>query len=178
MKEILGRARYRSLQFFKAVSATVTQEDLALVESVLTNPAQRELFQRMTVADRRHAVALLRALRAQRHTHPALMQAALLHDVAKSGAGISVFHRVVIVLLQALRPGWLAWLADDGGGPWRRPFAQYLHHPTVGAGWAEAAGCLPLAVSMIRRHQLPLSPQSGTLEDELLGHLQAADDQN
>jgi hypothetical protein len=106
----------------------------------------------------------------------------LLHDVAKSGSGITIFHRVAVVLLQAFRPAGLARLARDNEGSlpnlWRRPFAQYLKHPAIGAGWAEAAGCLPMAVSIIRRHQSPVSPLSDELEDRLLRLLQAADDEN
>jgi hypothetical protein len=109
------------------------------------------------------------------------MQAALLHDVAKSRAGITVFHRVVVVLLRAFRPGCLAWLVHNSDGSLnrlRRPFAQYLEHPSVGAEWAEAAGCLPMAVSIIRRHQSSVSTSSPVLEDRFLRSLQAADDKN
>lgn len=175
----LQRAWYRSSQFFRALGAQVTDEDRLLVEEVLTSPAQRTLFDRMPAADQRHAVALLRTLRAQGHEHPALMQAALLHDVAKSGMGITVLHRVAVVLLQAFRPAWLAWLVRDAGqSRWRRPFAGYIEHPTLGALWAEKAGCQPMAVSLIRRHQSLVSPSSGALEDQLLRLLQAADEEN
>jgi hypothetical protein len=186
MSPFFQRAHYRSSQFFKAVGAWVTDDERALVGSVLTVPAQQALFDRMPAADQRHAVDLLQSLRAEGHDHPALMQAALLHDVAKSGAGITVFHRVAAVLLQAFRPAWLAWLARDaepglsgwGVNVWRRPFARYVEHPAIGACWAEEAGCLPMAVSMIRRHQSPVLPSSDTLEDQLLRLLQAADEKS
>lgn len=178
MSAFLRRAYYRSSQFFKAVGARVTNDDRILVESVLDTPAERALFERMPVADQRHAVDLLLTLQAEGHDHPALMQAALLHDVAKSGAGITIFHRVIVVLLRAFRPAWLAWLAQDAGGSrWRRPFARYLEHPAIGADLAAAAGCFPLAVSIIRRHQSPVPPSSDRLEDQLLRLLQAADDE-
>jgi hypothetical protein len=185
----LQRAYYRSSQFFKAVGAAlgapVTEDDRALVESVLATPAQRVLFDGMSPADQRHAVALLKTLRADGHDHLALMQAALLHDVAKSGAKITVFHRVAVVVLQAFRPTWLAWLVrdanqdlpDSGVSLWRQPFVYYVDHPAIGARWAEQAGCHPLAVSLIERHQSSVS-SSDALEDRLLRLLQAADDQN
>lgn len=182
MSTLLQRVSYRSSQFFKAVGARVTDDDRALVDSVLTTPPQQALFDRMPVADQRHAVATLRTLRAEGHDHPALMQAALLHDVAKSGAGIIVFHRVIVVLLKAIRPDWLSWLVrDTGQGPadrWRYPFVCYLEHPAIGAGWAETAGCDSMAVSLIRRHQSRVSPSSVAFEDRLLRLLQAADDKN
>jgi hypothetical protein len=182
MSAFFNRAYYRSSQFFKAVGARVTEEDRALVESVLATPAQRGLFDRMSAADQHHAVDMLRTLRAEGYEHPALMQAALLHDVAKSEAGITVFHRVAVVLLQALRPAWLAWLVCDSertsDNLWRRPFVRYVEHPTVGACWAEEVGCLPMAVSLIRRHQSSVSLSSDAVEDQLLRLLQAADDKN
>ncbi len=175
----LQKARYRSAQFFRALGARMTADDRALVESVLTTPAQRALFNRMPTADQHHAVAVLRTLRAEGHDHPALMQAALLHDAAKSEAGITIFHRVVVVLLEAFRPAWLARLARDGERSfWRRPFARYLTHPAIGADWAEAAGCQPTVVSLIRRHQSPIPLASDSLEDQLLMALQAADGKN
>lgn len=176
MSAFLQRAYYRSSQFFKAVGARVTDEDRALVGSVLTTPTQRALFDGMPAADQRHALALLRTLRAEGHDHPALMQAALLHDVAKSDVGVTVFHRVAVVLLQALRPAWLTRDAEEA--TWRRPFARYVAHAATGADWAEAAGCDPLAVSIIRRHQSPPPTLTDTLQDQLLRLLQTADDQN
>ena len=182
MGAFFRRAHYRSSQFFKAVGARVTEEDRALVELVLVTPAQRALFDRMSVADQHHAVDMLRSLRAEGYDHPALMQAALLHDVAKSEAGITVFHRVAVVLLQAFRPAWLTWLVRDPERTpdnfWRRPFVRYVQHPTIGACWAEEAECLPMAVSLIRRHHAPVSPSSDAVEDQLLRLLQAADDKN
>ena len=122
---------------------------------------------------------LLRTFCSGGYDHPALLQAALLHDVAKSGIGITVFHRVAVVLLQAFRPAWLARLAHNAErSDWRRPFARYLEHPTIGARWAEAAGCHPVAVSIIRRHQSSVSISPDELEDQLLRLLQAADDKN
>ena len=182
MSAFLNRAYYRTSQFLKAVGARVTEEDRALVESVLATPAQRTLFYRMSAADQHHAVNMLRTLRAEGNDHAALMQAALLHDVAKSEAGITVFHRVAVVLLQAFRPAWLSWLVRDPDrgsvSSWRRPFVRYLEHPAVGARWAEEAECLPMAVSLIRRHQSPVSLSSDAVEDQLLRLLQAADDKN
>lgn len=179
MSGFIERACYRSAQFFKAIGARITANDRALVESVLSTPPQRALFDRMGPADQRHAVAVLHTLRAAEQDHPALMQAALLHDVAKSGAGVTVFHRVAVVLLEALRPTWLTWLARNAEGSfWRQPFARYLEHPTIGAHWAEVAGCHPMAVSLIRRHQSPVSASGNALEDRLLAALQIADGKN
>jgi hypothetical protein len=117
----------------------------------------------------------------------ALMQAALLHDVAKSTGGVTLFHRVAVVLIKIMWPGWLARLAQAPApardAP-RYPFWAHANHPQLGAEMAAAAGCDPLAVMLIRRHQEtdkraedPLRGSGGDV-DLLLTALRTADDDN
>ena len=70
--------------------------DEALIASILKTTAQRQLFARMPPNDRQHALAVVRALQQASHGGSVLLQAALLHDVAKS-LGMPIFHRVAIV---------------------------------------------------------------------------------
>ena len=60
-----------------------------------------------------------------------------------------------------------------------RPLWAHANHPATGAQLAAAAGCLPDAVSLIRRHQ-DAAADSGELsrQDALLVALQKADDDN
>jgi hypothetical protein len=60
---------------------------------------------------------------------------------------------------------------------WTRPLAAHGQHPEIGADWASQAGCSPLTVSLIRRHQDQLV-SCRTEEDRLLAALQAADGRN
>ncbi len=60
---------------------------------------------------------------------------------------------------------------------WRRPFVVHARHPEVGSRWAQEAGCTPLTVALIRRHQDGLTGRQ-TEEDQLLAALQAADNLN
>jgi hypothetical protein len=172
---------YRAAQFFAAlrahlptwaggVGSRLSDNEAALVATILPTAPQQALFARMPPNDRRHALAVLRTLQQAGHDHPALMQAALLHDVAKS-LGQPLPHRVLIVLLRAFWPGALRRLAGDSW--WRRPFAVHALHPAIGAEWAAAAGCEPLAVDLIARHDMPAGP-----EEKLLAALQWADDLN
>jgi len=179
-------ALYRSYQFFAAVKASLPRQlspaDAALVQSVLPTAAQQQLFACMPSNDQRHAVAVARMLQQAGHTHPALLQAALLHDVAKS-IGQPILHRVAIVLLAAFWPALLARLAATEAHVlavawWRRPFVVHAHHPSIGAEWAGQANCLPLAVSLILRHQDKLAGPPATPADELLAALQWADNLN
>ncbi|MBN1218484.1 MAG: hypothetical protein JXM69_06140 [Anaerolineae bacterium] len=186
---------YRIYQFFVALKAglppwvggkrgDLTAADEALVTSILTTASQQHLFYRMPPNDRRHALAVVRTLQPSGYRQPALMQAALLHDVGKS-LGQPILHRVLIVLLEAFWPGALSWLSGVGGDPaviekipwWRRPFVIHAQHAKIGATWAEAAACEPMAVCLIARHEDIFAAES-TEEEKLLAALQWADDLN
>jgi hypothetical protein len=182
-------ALYRVYQFFVALKASLptwaggvkgglSAEDETLVKSILPATAQQELFRRMPPTDQLHAIAVARTLQQAGHDDPALMQAALLHDVAKS-LGQPIIHRVLIVLLEAFWPAGLEWVSAPGAaGWWRRPFVIHARHPAIGAEWAGEAGCEPLAVSLIARHQDELAPDLTETEEKLLAALQWADNLN
>jgi hypothetical protein len=225
-----GTLRYRVRQFLRAVVARVSEEELEQISDVLT-PASLDLFRSMDVQDQRHGLDVCAALRQAGHANPDLLAAALLHDVGKSAAWLPVWQRAIIVLVERFAPGMLARVsqhasqsiskpASPGHRPerireyrdrgvwgcesvraWWRPFAVHARHPEVGAHWAENAGCSPLTVALIRRHEdrpasyqvagavPPLNLPPGeegntephpthTEEDRLLAALQAADDLN
>jgi hypothetical protein len=143
------------------------------------------LFDAMPHNDQHHSLNVLRSLRAAGHTEPALMQAALLHDAAKSTGGVIIFHRIAVVLLKVARPDWAARLTQTSApsrGNLRYPFWVLANHPQLGAELAAAAGCDPLAMTLIRRHQETgrgAEGQRGRGDVEiLLTALQAADDDN
>jgi hypothetical protein len=166
---------YRVRQFTRALGASVQPQEMHLLEGYLT-PAQGELFRSMSPQDQRHGLDVFFTLQREGYSEGALLQAALLHDVGKRGGGLRLGHRVAIVLMRALWPELLARLARDEPGSWRYPFFVHLHHAARGAKLAQAAGCLPLAVELIRRHQEPLPVAwQGTREGQLLAALQAAD---
>lgn len=193
---------YRAFQFFTALKAYLpgwaggglTEADTSLITTILTTPGQRHLFKRMPPNDQRHAVAVACTLQEAGRHQPALLQAALLHDVAKS-MGQPIIYRVLIVLLKAFWPAMLARMGEWGNGRmandyssfilhpssfpwWRRPFVIHAYHPAIGADWAAQAGCDSLAVRLIARHQDSLTTEPVTVEEELLAALQWADDLN
>jgi len=168
---------YRVSQFFRALLARVEPNEKLVLDACLPRQAQA-LFRQMPRQDQRHGLNVLYTLQRQGYQDRALMQAALLHDVGK-GASVWLWYRVVIVLLQRWRPEWLCRLAKAQPGDWRYPFYVHLRHPARGAELAEAAGCDPLAVALIRYHQDPV-PEAwrGSREGELLAALKAADGMN
>lgn len=164
------------MQSLRGPLAPLTAEEEAEARAALPDAAW-PLFAGMPREDQRHSLQVLRTLRAQGNHDPALAQAALLHDCAKQRGGVTLFHRVAVVLLKAGRPDLLAaWSAgpEPGPGGWRQGFWAHARHPEMGAVLASAAGCDPVAVALIRRHQEPAGPGE---TDRLLAALQAADDE-
>lgn len=172
----MARPLYRIQQFLRALTARVRPAEWKLVEETLPLEAV-SLFRRMPVADQRHGLDVLFALRARGHEERALWAAALLHDVAKS-EGVHLWHRVPAVLIQGLRPDGLRRLASPDPRSWRYGFTLILEHPHRGAEMARAAGCSPDVVELIRRHQDgPVLPPRSRLDEWLIA-LQAVDDAN
>ena len=150
-------------QFFRALFARVEPQEIAQVARDLT-PDQFALFARMQRVDQRHSLDVWNTLRAAGHDDPLLLRAALLHDVGKAAARLSIWHRVAFVLTKRFAPDWLARLDGDVKG-WKAPFAAYARHALRSSDWAAQAGSDPRVVACIRGHHDPDEPdrRSATL---------------
>jgi hypothetical protein len=170
-------AIYRVRQFFSALLARISPDDLCEADEVLPPDAQK-LFRQMSASDQRHSLNVMRTLRRQGHTEAGLLEAALLHDVGKSAAKIYPWHRAIIVLSAHFAPGLLAWLTSGEPRGWRGPFVVHRQHAEIGAEWATQAGCSALTILLVRRHQEPLRCAPQDEEERLLVALQGADGAN
>ncbi len=98
---------------------------------------ERELWERMTAADRRHSIEVARRFVARRPAATAPEVAgALLHDVGKVEAGLGTFGRVAATVV----------------GPRTRRFRRYHDHEAIGARLAAAAGADPATVDLVAGH--------------------------
>jgi putative nucleotidyltransferase with HDIG domain len=164
--------------------------DGALLGHYLT-PQAVHLFMAMPSQDRQHALNVFYSLQQEGYDDHDLLAAALLHDVGKGvtqrdeevasvGQGVShregprLWHRVAVVLILAFWPSLLEQLGQEERQGWRRPFYIQLHHPELGAELARQAGCSPVTVGIIRRHEDPPDQK----DDPLLAALRAADGTN
>jgi hypothetical protein len=157
-----------------ALSARVADADLAEADAHLP-PGARSLFRRTPHDGQAHALRVLRELKRAGEAHPSLLAAALLHDAGKSAARITPLIRSLFVVFKRLAPGRLQKLEAVG---WRKPFVALRDHPSIGATWAREAGCDPMTVSLIARHQEKLDVAVLNEEARLLKALQEADDQS
>lgn len=172
---------YRIRQFFEALLAAPTPEDLVRVQQTLS-PGQAGLFRQLQPSEQAHAARVLREVEtryAQKGLVPPpdLQVAALLHDVGKARYPLWLWERVLIVLGKALIPDAVTrWgMAEPRG--WKRPFVIAAQHPAWGAEMAAGQGTSPRAVALIRKHQDHF-PTQDTEEDQWLAILQAVDDEN
>lgn len=119
--------------------------------------AQLALFDGMHAADRRHGLDVVAALRAGGTDDREVLLAGLLHDAGKGDAGL--VSRVVFSLGQA-RLGAAAGAV--GWWPGMRATLQRLRdHAETSARLAEAAGCSPRTVELIRWQDDPRDPEAG-----------------
>jgi hypothetical protein len=169
----------RLRQGLRALTAWSRPVDTALAASVLSPPLL-DLFRRMRRSEQQHSLNVLRTLRGWGYADPALMVAALLHDVGKIRAAYHLWDRVLVVLVRAVAPRRAARWGYEINEPvgWRRPFVINFQHPRWSAEMAAQAGADPLAVELIARHQRKIRHEPQTHTEELLVALQAADNAN
>jgi hypothetical protein len=134
----------------------VDPAERAALEAWLT-PAQLALFDAMHVADRRHGLDVVATLRAGGADDPDLLLAGLLHDAGKGDTG--VWPRVVFSLGQAY--GAWVWRAASIVPGWRAAVARLRDHAETSALAAQAAGCSPATVELIRWQDAPRDPDAG-----------------
>ena len=138
------------------LTATVSPAEWAGLAGWLT-PAQLDVFDGMLVADRRHGLDVVAAMRAAGIDSAEALLAGLLHDAGKGRTGIA--PRVVHSLGQAYG-AWIPRLAGRWPGM-TAALERLEHHPETSARLAEGAGCSKRTVELIRWQEAPRDPEFG-----------------
>ncbi len=157
-------------------------------------PGERSLWERMSGADRRHAVGVahrtvaeLQAPAGEQVADRDVVAAALLHDVGKIEAGLGTWARagVTFAAMATGRDHLVSWSgaadpqsAEPGPGArrvsWRQRIGLYLSHDRVGAQLLSEAGSDPLTIAWAGDHHKP--PERWTVDARLGAALKIADD--
>ena len=125
------------------------------------------LWDQMSGADRRHAVAVARRVDdALDHPERAVLAAALLHDVGKVDSGMGTPARVVATIVAMVG----GQRARSGTGR----IGRYLRHPVIGSDLLLGAGSEPVTVAWAAEHHL--SERQWTVDPVIARALHAADD--
>lgn len=171
MTAIAERVR-QTLRFF---AAWINPVDHAAAQAHLS-AAEYALFLRMSRPEQHHHLRVLRHLQAAGQSHPALLRAALLHDVGKTRYPFPLPERILVVLAKTFLPRQFATWGQAAPQGWKRPFVISAQHPEWSAEIVAEVCSDPLTLELIRRHQAPLPQPSPSQADQLLLHLKAADD--
>jgi hypothetical protein len=159
-----GKAR----QFGRHVVARVTPVERAALADWLT-PAQLALFDGMPVADRRHGLDVVAALREAGVADLDVALAGLFHDAGK-GRSIRLWHRVAWSLGELSGP-WVHHLAARAPGG-AEAMARLRDHDARSAELAAAVGCPARTVALIKGSVDPADPAA----QAALAALRAADE--
>lgn len=160
----MHKALYRGGQVLHALRPRIDAAAADFARAHLS-AAEARLFLAMQRRDQRHALAVLRRLRAAGHAEPELLTAALLHDCGKGA--VPVWLRVLYVAA----PSIVNRLAAEGESGTRAAAYRLLNHAALGARLAEEAGAGPATVRLIAGQPLPE-------EKALADALRAADDES
>ena len=120
------------------------------------NEGERAIWARLSNPDRRHAIAVARAVEATLggDVDRPVLAAALLHDCGKVVSQLRTPTRVVATLVWAVVEESAADRWADSSSSIKRRLAQYWSHPRLGAAMLEAADSEPMVVAWAREHHL------------------------
>lgn len=174
---MIERWAYRSRQFFAALLGKVSADEMAEARRVL-GPDLYSMFAALPEQYRRHGLNVYRRVVEAGCCDRAVWQAALLHDAGKfdpaCGRYVTIFHRVAVVLLDAMPGGKSLLRRLSRPGRFRDfvfyPFYLSRHHPYLGARLAAGREASHEVVALIANHHR----RSG--QNTQLLALQAADD--
>ena len=152
---LVRELRHLVARFFGSLSRAEPTGPLVAWLTAKLSAQEVELFEAMSVADRRHAVVC--AVKAEELLGEAatdeIVVASALHDVGKTDAHLgSVGRAGATVVGRVVSPLWLERWGKATG--WRRSVAIYADHDVLGSEILRSCGSAPLVVAWAREHHL------------------------
>ncbi len=163
-------------RFFRALwPAAPGTDDELWVGSVLTSD-ELLLFRRLPNHDRRHAIRVARSVAAQlpAEPDPRWLRAALLHDVGKYDAGLTVPGRALATVAAEMAgpDRTRRWTSAPG---WRGRVSSYAHHGEIGERELLAVGSDAEVAAWAGAHHHPERWPALGIPDAVVVVLDAAD---
>ena len=173
MKNIL-RSSYRLQQFKLALWPPSQAVETEQIRAYLT-PPQLALFRRLQKSEQWHAMTVLLKLLETGQKNADLLPAALLHDIGKIHYPLSIWERVIIVMVKRTAPGLVSRWGQERPQGLVKPFVVACHHSEWGAELAARTGASKLTTELILRHEERVDETSTSRTDRFLCLLQQAD---
>ena len=136
-------------RFVRGFRWALTPGEVRLARGLL-GPEELLRFAALQGRERRHAMDVVRELRAHGSPSQELLVAALLHNVGKGS--LHLHERVAYTLLRLLAPRLLARLAAPASFGFRRTMAAQRDHPWRGAELLAEAGASERVQQLVRGH--------------------------
>jgi len=165
----------RITQFFSALKAKISYEDLTFIDKYL-NSTEKSLFFEMDLPTQKHCLNVTKTsllLIRKLHNNSGyanidtnlLIKTGLLHDIGKPAGGLRTWHRVVIVVANSLLP---ASLLNDFSRDYNKTsklglkYAFFLqkNHPALGGALAKRFNLNPELIYLIKEHHSNISEKS------------------
>ena len=166
----------RLYQFYRAVTASLTEQDRQYVEKYLPAEAQK-LFWNMSTADRYHALHVaytaIEIAKSEKCDSDLLRRSALLHDVGRTDGSMNVWEKSIAVIIVGCFPEFARKLAQKNNGWLSGILHIYFFHPQIGAEMLEEIG-MNKEAEIVSHHHDHVVPESN-IE---LRILQQADSEN
>jgi hypothetical protein len=154
--EPVERSHQFQYRLFQGIRHLTSKPDHNVDEALkaLLTDSQWSLVRRLAPADRVHLFTVHRELVRMGMTDQDLLTAAILHDVGKADerGRVTLLHRVVKVLLEAVAPNWLERMSRQDDNWLRHGLYLALNHPRLGAALAREAGISDRTCWLIEHH--------------------------
>ncbi len=142
---------YRIKQFYRGLFAKVSPEDRQFLKNHLSDQ-EIQLFYRLRIGEQRHCLNIAYDCLSIDKNNPALLKAALLHDVGKVKSNLTLINKALAVVSEKLNlpkkvmPKFL-----------KKALYFKTHHPKIGAEMLKEIGTETAVVLLTRYHHEDLA---------------------
>ena len=139
----------RLRQFYRAITAKVTKEDMVLINKFL-DKEEKALFFKMAIYEQKHCLYVASDINkkctCENINKDVLIKAALLHDIGKINKPLTIIDRSILVILDKLSKGSLRKLSNI------KKVDVYYNHASMGYEILKQFGYSKNFLYLIKNH--------------------------